>query len=113
MYGADVKSLYDEAVNPRASIDMKKSTLVYVNLPSDEVARQIQSRSIMIKEILDVYSQSKGSYEDLITNMDVPRLSANITPGAKFKFFLEGIGVKINLAKQVEIINMFKCFPFD
>lgn len=113
MHGADISTLYDETTNARASIDMKKSTLVYVNLPSDEVARQIQSRSIMIKEIIDVFSESKGSYDELVKNVDVALLQSQISTTNKFKFLLEGIGIKITSSQQIDIIEQFKVFPFD
>jgi hypothetical protein len=61
MYGADIHSLYDKA-NPKSELDMKRSTCIYVNLPSDEVAKQIQARSIMIKEILHPFSQSHQNF---------------------------------------------------
>jgi hypothetical protein len=35
-------------------INIQKNPLVYVNLPSEEVANKIVKRSILIKEIIDV-----------------------------------------------------------
>jgi len=40
MHGVTPATLYHER-NPRASIDIKKSPMVYVNLPSEGVAQQI------------------------------------------------------------------------
>lgn len=36
---------------------MKVNPTVYVRLPSDEVCKEILKRSILIKEIIDVYSE--------------------------------------------------------
>lgn len=55
MYGANLDTLYDKR-NEKASIDVKVSPCIYVNLPNDKVAGQIQARSVMIKEIINVLS---------------------------------------------------------
>jgi len=67
----------------------------------------------MIKEILNVFSESNKSYPDLIKNIDADRLKESIHPTNKFRFKLEGVGVKITPTQQNEIINSFKAFPFD
>ena len=55
MCGVNPVSLYNEKT-PKAKVDIKKSPYVYVNLPSVEAAKQIQSRSVLIGEILNVFS---------------------------------------------------------
>lgn len=40
---------------------MKVNPTVYVNLPSDEICREIASRSVLIKEIIDVFSECQLS----------------------------------------------------
>ena len=55
MFGADLKTLY-HVKNPKDKIDIKISPCVYVNLPSDECARKIVQRSVLIKEVLTVLS---------------------------------------------------------
>ena len=54
----------------------------------------------MIKEILNVFSESDQSYADLIKNIDADRLKAAIHPTNKFRFTLEGVGVKISPEQQ-------------
>jgi tRNA (guanine10-N2)-methyltransferase len=112
MFGTDMNTLYPD-VNPKHSIDMKKNPCVYVNLPSDQVANQIQERSVLIKEVLNVLSESTDSYEDLIKNVDIDRLTDHIHPTNKFRFFIEGLAVKIPEKKSIEVIEMFKIFPFN
>jgi hypothetical protein len=50
-----MKTLYHER-NPKPSIDVKLSPMVYVNLPNEEVARSIVARSVLIKEIINPLS---------------------------------------------------------
>lgn len=73
MHGVPPNALYHEK-NPRECLDIKKSPMVYVHLPSESVAREISSRSVLIKEIINVLSQAKTSYEELVKNVDVPSL---------------------------------------
>jgi len=56
--------------SPRNSIDIMKNPLVYVRLPNEDVAKKIQERSVMIKEIVTVLSRAKSSYDDLIENVN-------------------------------------------
>ena len=53
--GVNMKTLYHER-NPKPSIDVKLSPMVYVNLPNEEVARSIVARSVLIKEIINPLS---------------------------------------------------------
>lgn len=53
--GVNMSNLYHES-NPKTTIDVKQSPCIYVNLPNEEVARSIQSRSILIKEIINPLS---------------------------------------------------------
>ena len=113
MFGTDLATLYHHS-NPRPTLDMNRSTMVYVNLPNDHVAQKIQERSVLIKEILNVFAESSNrSYEDLLANVDEARLREAIHPSNKFKFIIEGVGCKVSTQKQIEVINMFKKFPFD
>ena len=51
------KDLYLD--DPRGSFDPKVNPTTFIRLPSDEVARQIVGRSILIKEIIDVYATAQ------------------------------------------------------
>lgn len=57
MYGVKPEKLYAQ---PKDNLNMMKSPLVYVNLPSEEVATKIVKRSVLIKEIIDVISEAKN-----------------------------------------------------
>ena len=67
----------------------------------------------MIKEIVSVLSQSSVDYDDLIQKVDKEEIQSLIDQKKKFRFIVEGLGFKIHGDKQKEIIEKFKCFPFD
>ena len=56
--GVTKEQLY---VNDPNSFDPKVNPTVYVRLPSDEVCKKIAARSVLIKEIIDVFSEEKLS----------------------------------------------------
>ena len=58
MNGASLANLYHPR-NQKKDIDLKKNPCVFVNLPSESVAQKIQSRSVMIKEIINVLAEAK------------------------------------------------------
>ena len=70
LFGVKASTLYHEK-NPKEYIDIKKSSCFYLNLPSEHVAQQIASRSILIHEFLHVFSQATKSYDDLVKNVDM------------------------------------------
>lgn len=77
------------------------------------MAQEIVSRSILIKEIIDVFSQSNGCYEKLVKNVDLERLQPVIDKKLPFRFLVEGIGKKISSTFQKELIEKFSELPFD
>ena len=54
LYGVSKEQLY---VNSDAIFDLKENPTIYVYLPGDETCHQIMSRSVLIKEIIDVFSE--------------------------------------------------------
>ena len=56
MHGVSKEQLF---VNDPDSLDMKVNPTVYVNLPSDEICKQIVNRSILISEIIDVFAEAQ------------------------------------------------------
>ena len=55
MHGVPRHTLFQ---TPKESHDVHKNPLVYVNLPNDQVASSMLTRSILIKEVIDVYSEA-------------------------------------------------------
>ena len=61
MNGVEVIGLYRD---DRETINIKQNPLVYVNLPSDQVAIDICARSVLIKEIINVLAESQSDSKD-------------------------------------------------
>ena len=97
---------------PRDSLNIPRHPCAYVNLPGGaKTAQQLIKRSILIKEVIDVISEAK-SYEQLLDNVDKEKLYPLLESGKSFKFNIEGIGRKIGVKEQVQIIESFGRFPF-
>jgi tRNA G10 N-methylase Trm11 len=87
--------------------------MCYVNLPDDRaIIDRIVKRSILIKEVIDVISEAKD-YNGLLQNVDKEKLFPILESGKRFKFNIEGIGRKISIKEQIEIIESFGIFPFS
>ena len=87
--------------------NIKKTPFLQVRLPNDEAANFIQSRSVLIKELVTVLAESKDeNYNALVTNLDQDALGKVITKikGKKYRFLVEGINKKISMPKQLEIV---------
>lgn len=57
--------------------------------------------------------QSAMRYSKLIDNVDQTKLLPLLSQSKKFKFSIEAVGRRVSLKEQVEIIELFKKFPFD
>ena len=69
---------------------------MYVNLPNVQAAQRIQERSVLIKEIINVFSQTNVSFEDLVERVDVQALEKALAEKKKFRFLFEGVGKKLS-----------------
>ena len=96
--------------------NIKQTPFLKVRLPNDEVANFIQSRSVLIKELVTVLAESKDeNYKALVTNLDhdaLEKVNAKIK-GKKYRFLVEGINKKISMPKQIEIVALFDHLPLD
>ncbi|CAI5514564.1 unnamed protein product [Closterium sp. Naga37s-1] len=94
--------------------DHMDSPFFYVDLPSDDVARQMAARSLLIKGIFDIWAEAP-TYEAL-----KPQVEANITtkiapftaPGSTFKIVVDGFGKIFSMDEQRERIERFTYIPF-
>lgn len=91
MFGAPKEGLFEIE---REELDDVKNPYVFVNLPDVETARQIQSRSVMIKSINEIFSEAE-SYEGLIKNMELERAMEYIGKNERFMFRVESSARKI------------------
>ncbi|CAI5968989.1 unnamed protein product [Closterium sp. NIES-64] len=95
--------------------DHMDSPFFYVDLPSDDVARQIAARSLLIKGIFDIWAEAP-TYEAL-----KPQVEANITtkiapftaPGSTFKIVVDGFGKIFSMDEQRERMERFTYIPFQ
>ena len=104
MLGLEVKFLSDPA-----KFDVAKCPFFEVDLPDYKAARDIVSRSVMIKYILDPISQG-NSYQELVENMDKERFETMLNSKRTVKFKVEAIEKKIKPKERDEIINMYEVF---
>ena len=95
MNGVNLNKLYHERT-PRNAIDIKQTPYVFVNLPSENVAKNIVGRSILIKEIINVLSEAKSDYGALVKGVDLVGLGAALQKQEKFRFFVESVGKKVS-----------------
>ena len=56
MHGVSADQIYAQDMT---GIDLNVNPMVFVNLPSVDICRKIVSRSILIKEIIDVFAQTE------------------------------------------------------
>ncbi|CAI5458037.1 unnamed protein product [Closterium sp. Yama58-4] len=95
--------------------DHMDSPFFYVDLPSDEVARQMAARSLLIKGIFDIWAEAP-TYEAL-----EPQVQANLTakvvpfvgPGSTFKMVVDGFGKIFSMDEQRERMERFAYIPFQ
>ena len=57
--------------------------------------------------------RSANRFTKVVDNVDQTKLLPLLAQSKKFKFSIEGIGRKISLKEQLQIITLFKKFPFD
>ena len=74
-------------------------------MPSEDYARQINSRSILIKDIIDEIGEAPTFDSLLAQGLDRTKLSLHADK--RFMFKIEGLGRSISRSEQVEIINKF------
>ena len=56
MHGVPADQLYAQDMT---GVDLNVNPMVFVNLPSVDICRKIVSRSILIKEIIDVFAHTE------------------------------------------------------
>jgi tRNA (guanine10-N2)-methyltransferase len=108
MFGVKRDTLF---CHPKETFNAKKNPTVYVNLPSEDVAKNIVNRSILIKEMIDVIAES-STLDKIRDNVDKSKLYPILEAQKSFRFNIEGVGKKISQAEQKALIDGFEVFPF-
>ncbi len=75
-----------------------------INLPDENVARAIASRSVLLGYIYEVFARG-ASLEELLANIDKEALLPYITTQSSFAFKVHGIGRKIKEKEAVAMIE--------
>ncbi|CAI5490509.1 unnamed protein product [Closterium sp. Naga37s-1] len=95
--------------------DHMDSPFFYVDLPSDDVARQMASRSLLIKGIFDIWAEAP-TYEALKPQVQA-NLASKVTPftapGYTFKIVVDGFGKLFSMEEQRDRIERFTYIPFQ
>ncbi|CAI7844523.1 unnamed protein product, partial [Closterium sp. NIES-53] len=95
--------------------DHMDSPFFYVDLPSDDVARQMASRSLLIKGIFDIWAEAP-TYEALKPQVQA-NLDSKVTPftasGSTFKIVVDGFGKLFSMEEQRDRMERFTYIPFQ
>ncbi|XP_060175856.1 uncharacterized protein LOC132606399 [Lycium barbarum] len=86
----------------------------FVNLPSEEIARNVANRSILVKGIFELWGEG-SSFEELgesIKNYPDERKLPYLTPDSTFKIAVETFGKVISFEEQNERIRSLSYIPF-
>ncbi|XP_031744564.1 tRNA (guanine(10)-N2)-methyltransferase homolog isoform X5 [Cucumis sativus] len=86
----------------------------FVDLSSDDIARNIANRSILVKGMYELWGQG-SDYEELeesIRNFPEERKSPYLQPGSSFKISVESFGKAISFQEQNERIQGLAYIPF-
>lgn len=87
----------------------------FLNLPSEDIARSIVSRSFLVKGIFEVWGIG-SSYEELriaIENFAEDRKAPYLTANSTFKVVVDCFGMGLSLQEQTERINSLHYIPFQ
>ncbi|CAI9103957.1 OLC1v1002556C1 [Oldenlandia corymbosa var. corymbosa] len=87
----------------------------FVNLPSEEIARNVANRSILVKGIYELWGEG-GSFEELeeaIRSYPDERKLPYLTPESTFRITVDSFGKVISFEKQKERIQQLSYIPFQ
>ncbi|KAM3692421.1 hypothetical protein ACB094_08G085400 [Castanea mollissima] len=86
----------------------------YVDLPSEDVARNIANRSILVKGMYEIWGEgsSYGELEECIRSYPDERKLPYLEPGTTFKITVDSFGKVISFQDQNDRIQRFTYIPF-
>ncbi|KAL2343723.1 hypothetical protein Fmac_005008 [Flemingia macrophylla] len=86
----------------------------FVNLPSEQLARKIANRSILVKGMYELWGEG-GSYEELkesVLSYPDERKLSYLDSDSTFKITVDSFGKVISLEEQKELIHGLSYIPF-
>eukprot|EP00347_Sterkiella_histriomuscorum_P019828 403340145 len=108
MFGVKTQELY---VYPEKVINIDIDPMIYVYLPSEEIAKNIVKRSVMIQEILLEFAAGDG-HEDMHKNIDIEFLRPYFEGEKTMRIDVENLGQTIQQKQKVEIIEKLAFLPY-
>eukprot|EP00249_Psilotum_nudum_P015771 c25510_g1_i1 orf=188-1663(+) len=90
------------------------SPFYFVDLPSEDIARNITYRSLLVKGMFEVWGEG-SSYEELqsaIVSYPEDRKTPYLGPDSTFKIVIDCFGKVLSLDEQTERIESFCYIPF-
>ncbi|XP_024539201.1 tRNA (guanine(10)-N2)-methyltransferase homolog isoform X1 [Selaginella moellendorffii] len=91
------------------------SPFYFVRLPSEDMARSIAKRSVLVKAIFEIWGEG-STYEELRAAVEAfpeekkrPYLGTEVT----FKIIVDTFGKVISSEEQIKLINSFDFIPFQ
>ncbi|VFQ59074.1 unnamed protein product [Cuscuta campestris] len=86
----------------------------FVNLPSEEIARNVANRSILVKGIYELWGEGNTyeELEDAIKNYPDERKLPYLTPDSTFKISVDSFGKAISFQEQNGRIQSLSYIPF-
>lgn len=94
--------------------DLAHSPFYHIELPSDDVARSIAQRSVLVKGMYDVWGEG-ADYDELHASLQAcpsERMEPFLAADASFKIVVDGFGKVIPMEDQFERIERFGYIPF-
>ncbi|KAH6787635.1 tRNA modification 11 protein [Perilla frutescens var. hirtella] len=87
----------------------------FVNLPSEDLARNIANRSILVKGIYELWGEGRSfeELEEAIRSYPDERRTPYLSPGSTFRINVDSFGKAISFPEQNECINKLAFIPFE
>ncbi|KAL3693576.1 hypothetical protein R1sor_007227 [Riccia sorocarpa] len=90
------------------------SPFYFIDLPSEDIARKIASRSVLLKGIFEVWGEGR-TYEELRVSIEAcpeEKKAPYLTPDSTFKIVVDTFGKILSLDEQTERIHSMSYIPF-
>lgn len=118
---ADLFGAFDDDPSSSRSLEWKlpqhhhpDSPFHFVNLPSEDIARNIANRSILVKGVYEIWGEG-SSYEELkeaVNSYPDDRKLPYLTPDSTFRIIVDSFGKAISFKDQTSRIQGMSYIPF-
>ncbi|KAL3843728.1 hypothetical protein ACJIZ3_001131 [Penstemon smallii] len=114
--------LFDASIDSTATLQWSlpvdyhsDSPFHLVNLPSEELAQSIASRSILVKGIYEIWGEGRNfeELEEAIKSYPDDRKLPYLTPGSTFKINVDSFGKALSSHEQKDRLQKLSFIPFE